>query len=391
MNTLDGLLVLLLGLSVFAGWRRGFLQQGLGLAGTTVGVVVGAALAPEAMQLGHLRLTRLAFALGAVVVFAAIGNILGFLAGRALRARVSSGPGRKADSAFGAVMSVLTLLLGTWFLGVNLAGGPFPVLAGTLQGSAIVRAMGALPPPPPLFEQIGRLADRLGFPDLFIGVPPLVAEPVAPPGGPVVRAAAAAGQPSTFEVRGGGCDEQLLNQGSGFVVAPGYLLTNAHVVAGADQGLWVQEGVRRHDARLVVLDTDLDVAILHVPSLSAPPLELAAAVMRRGTAGAVLGFPGGPPLQVEPAAVRGILEPTGRDIYGRGRVERRVYELQTIVRRGNSGGPFVLPDGRVAGVVFAASVSDDRTGYAIVSTEVRGIVDDSVGRTSAVPAGRCVV
>ena len=65
-----------------------------------------------------------------------------------------------------------------------------------------------------------------------------------------------------------------------------------------------------------------------------------------------------------------MIEPVGRNIYGEGEVRRRVYEVQSVIRRGNSGGPFVLPDGRVAGVVFANSVVADDVGYAIVSTEV---------------------
>jgi hypothetical protein len=391
VTALDALLLLLLGLSLYGGWHRGFLQQGLALAGTVVGVIVGAALAPAAADLGQQRLSRLLLALGAVAVGAALGNLGGFLAGRALRSRVSSIRTRKVDAWGGAAMAATTLLVGTWFLGVNLAAGPLPALARTLQRSAVIRVMGALPPPPPLLEQIAGLADRFGFPDLFVGLPPPLGQPVPPPADLNVRAAASAARGSTFQVLGGGCEEGLLNEGTGFVVAPGYVLTNAHVVAGVDEGLRVQDGLQQHEARLVAIDPDLDLAVLHVPSLTAPPLPLLDSEASRGSAGAVVGFPGGGPLRAVPAAVRQVLEPIGRDIYGDRRIVRRVYELQARIRRGNSGGPFVLTDGSVAGVVFAASVTDPRTGYAIVSSEVEPIVGRAVGRTGAVDPGRCVV
>jgi uncharacterized membrane protein required for colicin V production len=392
VNAFDVLVILLLAVSLFVGWHRGLLQQGFALAGTVLGVVAGAAIAPAAADIGHERLARLMLALGAVAIAAAVGNLVGLLIGRAIRARMSSNRTRQVDAAGGAAVSVATLLLAIWFLGVNLAGGPFSALAKTLQGSAIIRALGTLPPPPPLLEQIGRLADRFGIPDLFVGVPPPLSEPVEAPADPQVRAAADAARASTFEVLGAGCDAGLLNEGTGFAVAPDYVLTNAHVVAGASEGLVIRAGpLQGHDAILVAIDTELDLAVLYAPSLSAAPLDLVRGEVSRGAAGAVLGFPGGPPMTIVPAAVRQALEPVGRDIYDEGQVRRRVYELQARVRRGNSGGPFVLANGEVAGVVFAASVSDVNAGYAIVSTEVLPIISRGVGRTAAVPSGRCVV
>jgi S1-C subfamily serine protease len=80
----------------------------------------------------------------------------------------------------------------------------------------------------------------------------------------------------------------------------------------------------------------------------------------------------------------------GRDIYGRGRVRREVYELQAEVRPGNSGGPFVEADGTVLGVVFAGSTTDPGIGYALASTEVEPLVERAEGRTAPVPTGPCL-
>ena len=65
----------------------------------------------------------------------------------------------------------------------------------------------------------------------------------------------------------------------------------------------------------------------------------------------------------------------GRDIYGQGLTVRDVYEIQAIVRPGNSGGPLVEPDGEVVGVVFSRSTTNGDIGYALASPGVLSRVD----------------
>jgi S1-C subfamily serine protease len=84
------------------------------------------------------------------------------------------------------------------------------------------------------------------------------------------------------------------------------------------------------------------------------------------------------------------MEAIGLDIYGTGEAVRFVLELQVVVHPGNSGGPFVLADGTVAGVVFAASSTEDDVGYAIAAAEVRPRLDEAVGTTDEVDTGPCV-
>src|SRR5204863_3533277 len=102
-------------------------------------------------------------------------------------------------------------------------------------------------------------------------------------------------------------------------------------------------------------DPNLDLAVLHVPGLAAPTLPMTSGVVGRGTQGAVLGYPGGGPLSTGPAAVLREETALGRDIYGQGLTTRDIYELQAVVRPGNSGGPVVNTQGTVIGVVFARS------------------------------------
>jgi S1-C subfamily serine protease len=281
------------------------------------------------------------------------------------------------------------LLLATWFLALNLADGPFPAVSRGLRDSEIVRTLdSALPPPPSLVGEASHLLALLGFPDVFVGLPQEPSPPVGPPNGAQARAASRAALPSTVEVLGSGCNQGFVNQGSGFVVGEDLVITNAHVVAGTSEQ-WVQYAGVRTVATVVAFDPNLDVAVLRARGLDLAPLALLRGEAGRGDAGAVLGYPGGGSLDAEAAAVRGVIEPVGRDIYGEGQVRRRVYEVQATIRRGNSGGPFVLASGRVAGLVFASSVADDEVGYAIVSSEFLPMLRNPATLTASVGTGAC--
>lgn len=385
MTPLDVILLLLLGLSAWGGYRRGALLQVAGLVGLIAGFAVGAWLAPHVAGLVRSDVTKVSTALGTVLVAGAIGDAAGSLIGLRLRRRARTTRLRGADAAGGSALSVAALVLAIWFLGLNLAAGPFPTLARALQRSSIVRAVdAALPPPPALTTQLGAVFDLFGFPSVFAGLPPVPAEPVPPPSRAEAGRAAADARASIVSISGPSCDRIL--QGTGFVVDDGFVVTNAHVIAGADPT--VEWGGTLYDAVPVVFDDDLDVAVLRVDELGAPALTLLPGEVDRGDGGAVLGYPSGTYVE-QGAAVRRALEAVGRDIYGEGRVERRIYELQVTVRPGNSGGPFVLPGGQVAGMVFGASATDEEIGYALTSPELIPLVDEAV-RADEVDTGECV-
>jgi S1-C subfamily serine protease len=175
-------------------------------------------------------------------------------------------------------------------------------------------------------------------------------------------------------------------------VADGYVVTNAHVVAGSRDGA-VSVATAAGDpveARVVLFDPTLDVALLHAPDLDARPLRFASRDPDRGTTGAALGYPGGGAFVIVPAAVTGAYRATGRDIYGRIRVDRDILELRAEIERGDSGGPFVLRDGTIGGLVFAEARTDQDVGYALSPTSVAVRITPSLGRTSAVETGSCL-
>lgn len=389
MSWLDLVLIVMLAAALYSGYRRGAVLQVIGIVGMVAGIAVGVKMAPEVAQLADSPATAVALVLGTVLVAGAIGNALGWAVGTRLRSRTHESPMRTVDAVGGSVVSAGALVLMVWFLALNLAEGPFPAVSRDLRESAIVRTLdSALPPPPSLVGEATRLLSLLGFPDVFVGLPKEPAGPVGPPTGAQARAATRAAQGSTVEVLGTGCNEGFVNQGSGFVIHDDLVITNAHVVAGTDQQ-WVQFAGVRSGARVVAFDPDLDVAVLRAHGLDLPALQLLSGTAHRGDVGAVLGYPGGRALTVEEAAVRSAIEPIGRDIYGDDEVRRRVYEVQASIRRGNSGGPFVLSSGRVAGIVFASSVADNGVGYAIVSDQLRPIVSDPATLTTSVGTGVC--
>jgi S1-C subfamily serine protease len=149
-------------------------------------------------------------------------------------------------------------------------------------------------------------------------------------------------------------------------------------------------GAGSQPATTVLFDPELDLALLLVEKTPGPALPLVTEAIERGAEGAVLGYPGGGPLDAHLAAVRRTIEAVGRDIYGRGEVERSVLELQTRIRPGNSGGPLVLADGRVGGVVFAASSGDEDVGYAIDASELEDPLAGAIGATVQVDTGPCL-
>src|SRR5829696_4558573 len=338
VSILDVLLIALLVLTALGGYRRGALQQVFGLAGVAIGVTIGVLAGPSIGESAAEPLVRVAIVLGVVVVAAFVGNIAGYLIGKRVRRRLEPrSTGATADSVAGVGVSVVAMLLAVWFLALNLANGPFPNVARGIRDSRLVAAMAAtFPAPPPLVPQLERFADVLGFPDVFIGLPS-AGEPAAPPSSATVRSAAAAASASTVQIFGTGCTAGYLNEGSGFVAAPAIVVTNAHVIAGTTGVRVETDQGEQIDGTVVAFEPALDLAVIRVPDLAAPALPLATESVPRGTGGAVLGYPGAGPLTVVPAAVRRLFEPVGRDIYGRGEVERRLYELDADVRGGNSG------------------------------------------------------
>jgi hypothetical protein len=392
VNEFDAITLLLVVVAAILGWRSGAIPQVTGLIGAVAGGAAAILALPSlADPLAGIDPTfRPIAVLGLLIGAVAVGETLGGGLGRAVTSRLGSGLLSAADRAVGGGLGVVQALLIVWLAGSLLAEGPVPRLAEAAGGSTAVRTLtSVLPPATEIAVGLGALLDTTGLPDVFIGFEPLPAPPVDRPTDPKARAIAAIAEASTVKVSAAGCG--LSSVGTGFVVTPAYIVTNAHVVAGADRGgVVVNAGGRRLAAVPVLFDPELDVALLHVDGTLPIALPFATVDPGRGAIGATLGYPGGGALTILPAAVTGRYPATGHDIYGLGQVRRQILELRAAIDRGDSGGPLMLADGTVGGVVFAESRTNPDVGYALTATEVWAGIRAGFGRTAAVATGHCL-
>ncbi|HEX8939565.1 MAG TPA: MarP family serine protease [Candidatus Limnocylindrales bacterium] len=389
MNLLDLLAVTLLAVAFILGLRSGALPQLLGLAGAAAGVLV----AIEALPLAQGPLSNLdpgfrALAVLVVLFFGlAVGEGLGSGVGTYLRFKLGPGVLGRIDQVGGGLVGFAQGVLIVWLVGGLIAVSALPTLTRQAQRSVTLRTLDAvLPPPTSLTGDLRRLLDASGLPDLFVGLEPLPEPPVALPGSGNAKAIAAAAIASTVEVQDDACGYTLT--GTGFAISRGYVVTNAHVIAGGHDIL-LDLGGATYDATAVLFDPELDIAVLYAPALPAPALRFATESPARGTEAAALGHPLAGPLTIIPAGITGSYEAEGRDLYGTRTVTRQIVELRGRIQRGDSGGPLVLADGSVGGVVFAEARNSPDVGYALSPVEVAARVMPAIGRTGGVGTGPC--
>ncbi len=393
MNPIDLITLIMIVFAVILGWRSGAIPQVAGLLGAIGGGVIAIFALPylaEPLSLIDPAYRPVVVLIG-LVAAVALGESIGSAIGRAAARQLGTGLLGTADRSVGSALGVAQVLLIVWLAGGLLVEGPIQKLAQAASRSTAVRTMAAiLPPPTDIAVGLGGWLDTTGLPDVFVGFEPVPAPPVARPDDPAARAIAAAAEASTVKVSAATCG--LSSVGTGFVVARHYVVTNAHVVAGAgSRGIRLSlPGAGSYDAVTVLFDPVFDVALLYAGALEAPALRFVASDPNRGALGATLGFPGGGALTVLPAAVAGRYSATGRDIYGDGQVRREIIELRAEIDKGDSGGPLVLSDGAIGGVVFAEARTDPEVGYALSATEVATRIAPAYGRTAPADTGVCV-
>ena len=390
MNLFDLAAAIVLVLAVVAGMRTGALPQIGGIIGAVGGLVLSLNAAPWLVNqtTGLEPIPRVLVVLGAIIAAVLIGEGVGSALGRMLGDKLGNGMVSGVDRALGAVLGAAQAILIVWLVGGLLAVGPFADLGRAASGSFSMQVISAyLPSPTKVVGQIAGALDASGLPAVFVGLEPAPLAPVDLPGTTAARAIAAQATAATARVVSIACSTQVT--GTAEVIAPGYLVTNAHVVAGSGAAN-VQIGSKSADAIVVAFDPELDIAVLYAPDITGPVLRFATATPDRDVKGAAIGYPDGGPMVVIPAGVSGSYPATGRDIYNKGVIDRTIIELRAAIQPGDSGGPLILPDGTIGGIVFAESRTDPSVGYALTPTAVATAVRPAVGRTSAVDVGPCI-
>ena len=327
-----------------------------------------------------------------LLVFGSLGSTFGYWVGDPLRRwLIGSGEAGPQEKVAGSLVSAFAVLSVGWFLGLTFSQGPSPEVGRLLQGSAILRSVDVLFPRPPGFlAGVGRILAGVPFPQAFAVLQQPAVDSLQPPAS-VDTAGVQTATRSVYRVEGRGCGGVV--SGSAYPVAPGYLVTNAHVVSGT-LSTRVSQDVGRPGgvpATVVLFDPERDVAILWAPQVGAAALP--ASNGQRGTPAAVIGYPGGGSEAISPAVLDTSTVANGRDIYNDGLVDRSIWILSADVRPGNSGGPVVDLQGGVLGLIFAASSTDPGQAYALTNDEITPDVRAGVGRTARVDtsAFRCAV
>jgi S1-C subfamily serine protease len=392
-DLLDLILIVLAAAFAVAGYRQGFIVGILSFAGFLGGAAVGASFAPTlARHLVQGASQQALVAIITVFVAAMIGQLLASAVGAAVRSRVSWRPATVVDSVAGAAVSVLSVLLIAWLIGSAMVNAPFVMITNQVNRSAVLHAVDKVMPSAArtMFSDFRSLLASGPYVQVFgaLGAEPQLT--VAPPNPAVINSAGLArSRNSIVKVMGiaPSCSRRI--EGSGFVISPHHVLTNAHVVAGVsqDQNVSTRRGVK-FSAKVVLFDPERDVAVLYVSQLNARPLTFTGPASL-GANAVVAGYPLDHSFTAVPARVGDDQQAQAPDIYQSHEVTRQIYSIRADVEPGNSGGPLLATNGDVYGVVFAAAVGVKNTGYALTANEVRSDVAAGSARTASVSTQGC--
>jgi S1-C subfamily serine protease len=360
------------------GYRQGLIVGALTLVGFGVGAFAGSRIGPLLLSEGsHSPYAPLCAALGALLIGALTAVTLESFA-LGLREKIVRRRFLHAADGAGGAALIASLALGlAWVFGAVVLHAPSTAqLRADIQRSVILRSLNdVLPPTGPVLNALNRVDPA-----------PTVLGPAAPVAAPDAKIASdpdvlGAGD-SVVRVLSTACGLGI--EGSGWAVRPEIIVTNAHVLAGADDTTVTTQDGTELEATPIYYEPRQDLALLRIGA-SLPSLAVSSE-RQRGESGAVLGYPENGPYSLSPARIGETRVTISEDSYGNGPIERTIVAMSGIVRSGNSGGPLVDPSGRAVGTVFAATTSGPQGGFAIPAEQVR----EALQRTAVeVDTGPC--
>jgi len=386
-DLLDLALLVVAAAFALSGYRQGFVVGSLSFIGFVGGAVLGAQFGPavsRAIVGGQTQQDVVAVIL--LVSGAIIGQFIASSVGAALRQSMTSPSSTTLDAVGGSAISILSMLLIAWAIGSVLTASSFPVVVQQVNNSVVLGTMDKIMPSQAktMFTEFRQLLARGPFPQVFSGIGAAHLFAVSPPDPAVLNSPGyLAARSRVLKIQGTALSCNRSIEGSGFVYAPQHVLTNAHVVAGVNEGPTVTtpDGTV-YQSKVVLYDPQVDIAVLYVPGLNLTPLQFDDQA-QDGANAVVAGYPLDHSFTAVPARIGGMQNAVGADIYQTGQVTRQIFQIKAVVQPGNSGGPLLSPSGTVYGVVFAAAVGESDTGFALTASEVAN--DAQAGASQTFP------
>lgn len=372
VTLLDLLLLATLALSVAAGHRTGLLVRLAGVGGVVGGLALAVITVPAVLRAVPPVTVAGGLAVAATTVAVTVLLTMVVLQTGAFRLRrsIADRRVRSLDRLGGAAVGAAVALAFVWVT-APLAGALPGRVGEEVRRSTVVAVVDDLMPAAPTpAAALRTLAAGTPFPELLAGVTggastPPPADVSVPPD--VVATAAA----SAVKLEATGCG--VLSSGSGWVVAPELVVTNAHVVAGSPTVLVRRPDGSRLDGEVVVHDDLRDLALVSVEGLGLDALPRGNP--DAGEDAATFGHPlGREELRVAPARVEGVVAADGPSGSDGDDGRRDVVVLAAELALGDSGSAVVDRDGTVVGTVFAVSPTDLGTAYAIADAELADVL-----------------
>jgi S1-C subfamily serine protease len=392
VDWVDLLIIGLMLLAAVHGLRLGALVQILTFGGFFLGFLIGTLVWVHLLSTGHDDVTRSIVVVSLVILTACAFGYTGRVLGTWSNITVRRHHLGSVDAGLGVGVAVLAVLLSAWLVAavISSPNSRLTSLDAAVNRSDILHSIDrVLPAAPSIFNDLQTFLNNQGFPQVLSTLTPPSTPSVSPPTSAETRALADPAVFSTVKILGTACSNE--QEGSGFVVGPGLVATNAHVVAGEGGGnTQVVIGNNSYGATPVFFDPSFDLAVLRTDAPLGPALTIDPNFVARATPAALLGYPEDGPLTIDPAGVTDEVTAVGKDIYGNGTVTRGVYALNANVEPGNSGGPLMGPGGQVIGVVFSRSTVYQNVGYALTSPGVLARVQAAARHRSPVSTGPCI-
>lgn len=385
LSLLDWILLLVMVLYLLAGYRRGFFLTLGSVVGFVIGAVAAFYLTPVlvGMTSGGWRIL---VAILSLVLLISLGQALGLAIARPLR-RLSEKTGLGVlERISGALLNVITCALVIVILSFSAGQLGIASVTKTIGNSRVITALESITPDPVrqgIAQARAAVLAQSGIPELSEQLFPAEAAPSESLDNDALARAAE----SVVRVDGTAEACSQTQSGSGFVAAPGMVVTNAHVVSGVTEPIVETQAGRAYSGTVVYYDAQTDLAVIEAPDLPAAALATGSDAAA-GDLVEFMGYPLGGPFSSRSATVQGLGYTSTRSTDGTRSAPRQIYQLAADVQQGNSGGPLLDEQGRVIGVIFAKAETG-QTGYALSLAELAPVLGQLDALGAPVGTGAC--